>query len=91
MLFVIACLDRNDAMEVRVANRPAHLLYIEAHRSQVALAGPMLDEADRPIGSLLIMDFPDRAAAQAFVDADPYAQAGLFETVSIRAFRKVFP
>ena len=41
-------------------------------------------------GSLLIVDFPDRAAVNAFVDADPYTSAGLFESVDIKRWKMVF-
>ncbi len=43
------------------------------------------------MGSLLIMAFDDRGQAQAFAEGDPYARAGLFESVTIRPFRKVLP
>jgi uncharacterized protein YciI len=38
-------------------------------------------------GSMLIVELPDMAAAEAFAEADPYARAGLFERVEIRAWR----
>ncbi len=41
--------------------------------------------------SLLIMEFDDRGQVQAFAEGDPYAKAGLFESVTIRPFRKVLP
>ena len=43
------------------------------------------------IGSLLIMDLPDRAAAQAFHDQDPYTTAGLFERVIIEEYNQHKP
>ena len=56
------------------------------------LAGPLLsDDGERPLGSLLIMEFDDRSQVQAFAEGDPYAKAGLFESVTIRPFRKVLP
>jgi uncharacterized protein YciI len=41
------------------------------------------------LGSLLIVDFEDRQAAEAFAAADPYAKAGLFAQVDIVAWKKV--
>jgi uncharacterized protein YciI len=35
-----------------------------------------------------VVDFPDRAAAQAFVDGDPYNGAHLFETVTLSRWRQ---
>lgn len=43
------------------------------------------------MGSLLIVDFPSRKEAIEFAAADPYAQAGLFASVAVTAWRKVFP
>jgi uncharacterized protein YciI len=36
---------------------------------------------------MLVIEAEDLAAAQAFAAADPYAKAGLFERVDVRAFR----
>lgn len=55
------------------------------------MAGPLLDMAGQPIGSLLIIDFAERKDAVAFAAADPYALAGLFASVAVTAWRKVLP
>lgn len=43
------------------------------------------------VGSLLVMEFADRKVAEGFAANDPYAKAGLFRSVTITPFRKVFP
>lgn len=94
MLFVFYCKDKPGHEEVRKANRVAHLDYLEAHKPQVLAAGPLLAEpveGSTMIGSLLILDVPDRAAADVFAAEDPYAKAGLFESVNIHPWRKVLP
>jgi len=92
MLFVIHCHDKPDHGHVRAENRAAHLEYAEANRENLYMAGPTLnDDADGMTGSLLIVDFPDRAAAETFAKADPYARAGLFESVTIQPWKEVFP
>jgi len=92
MHFAIICLDKPDAGAVRAEARPAHLAYLEKHRPQILVTGPMLaDDGQTPCGSLLILDFKDQAAAKAFAAGDPYNQAGLFASVTIRPWRKVFP
>ena len=53
-------------------------------------AGAMLDLDGKPCGSILIIDAPDRAAAEGFAAADPYAKAGLFESTVLRGFRTAF-
>jgi uncharacterized protein YciI len=50
----------------------------------------VLDPEGQPCGSLLVVEAADRAAAEAFAAADPYAKAGLFESVVVRPFRAVF-
>jgi uncharacterized protein len=87
-MFVIVALDKPGARELRAANRQAHLDYADA-TGAVVMAGPFLDPDGGMTGSLLILDLPDMAAAEAWAAADPYAKAGLFESVSIRAWKKV--
>jgi len=92
MQFAIVCLDKPDSLALRTQNRPAHLEHLKAHESQIMIAGPLLsDDGQAPVGSLLVMEFEDMDAARAFAEADPYAKAGLFKTVNICPYRKVFP
>lgn len=87
MLFALTCLDKPGALQIRLDNRPAHLEFLNAS-GKVVFAGPFI-EADKPVGSLVVIEAADRAAAEAFAAADPYAQAGLFDSVTIREWRKV--
>lgn len=86
-LYVLHCVDKPNALDLRMANREAHLAYVGARRDKVKLAGPMLDEDGNMAGSMLILDVADRAEAEAFAADDPYNQAGLFERVDIKRFR----
>lgn len=87
MPFAITALDKPDGLETRMANRPAHLAHLEAHRDHVVLAGPFLGEDGSPVGSLLVVDYDDRADAERFVADDPYSKADLFQSVTIRPMR----
>ena len=69
-------------------NRPDHVAYLKAH-DIVEQAGPCLDDAGEMCGSLIILNVEDAAQAQAFADGDPYAKAGLFETVDLIAWNRV--
>ncbi len=92
MLFVILCSDRPDREHVRLQNRSAHLAFLEEYKDRLFAAGPLqTDDGAHMSGSLLIMDFPDRAAVEAFTAGDPYNLAGLFESVVIRRWKKVLP
>ena len=92
MLFALTCLDKPNSAATRAENRPAHLDYARGWGARVVIAGPLLaDDAKTPVGSLLILDLPSRAEAERFAADDPYAKAGLFQSVTIRGWRKVFP
>jgi uncharacterized protein YciI len=87
-LFAIVCRDKPGALETRLATRPAHLDYLKEAR-HLKLAGPLLDDAGDPAGSILIVEADDKAAVQAWADNDPYTLAGIFESVQINAWRVV--
>ncbi|HEY5598400.1 MAG TPA: YciI family protein [Kiloniellales bacterium] len=92
MHFAIICFDKPGTGEIRKTARPAHLAYLEKHRPQILVTGPLLtDDGETPTGSLLILDFDDLAAAKAFAAGDPYNKAGLFDSVTVKPWRKVFP
>ena len=88
-LFVLTCLDKPGALDLRMATREAHLAYADGCGDMVKLGGPLLDERGGMIGSLIIIEAEDRAAADSFSAADPYRKAGLFTSVDIRPFRAV--
>ena len=87
MLFVITAFDRPGALELRMKVRPAHLRYLEDRATQIRVGGPLLNESEQPMGSLLIIEAADRAAAEAFAAGDPYRAEGVFEKVEIRPWR----
>jgi uncharacterized protein YciI len=43
------------------------------------------------IGSLLVLDVADRAEMDKFLANDPYAKAGLFQSVAVHGVKKAFP
>lgn len=88
MRFALMCLDKPGHLETRKSNRDAHLAYIE-ETGAVEMAGPLLDDDGSMIGSLIVLEVPDAAAARAWVENDPYAKAALFDSVTLRAWNKV--
>ncbi len=89
--FAIHCIDKPDSTALRVATRPNHLAHLDDVAARLLVAGPLLGLDGAPIGSLLILDCADRKAAIQFAAADPYALAGLFASVAVTAWRKVYP
>jgi hypothetical protein len=90
MLFAIYNLDKPDSLALRAATRPDHLVYLDRFTDRILSGGPMLDEAGQPLGSLVVIEAEDQAAAEAIVAEDPYTKAGLFQSVSVRPFRLVY-
>jgi len=89
--FAIICRDRPDAGALRAETRPRHLAYLRTLGERLEVVGPLMDEAGQSNGSLIIGRFDDLAAARAFAEADPYALAGLFDSVTVSAWRRVGP
>ncbi|WP_444453460.1 YciI family protein [Rhodobacter capsulatus] len=87
MLYAVICKDKPGALQTRLDTRAAHLAYIEA-TGIVTMAGPFL-EAGQMCGSLVIVDCDSLEAAQAWAAGDPYAAAGLFDSVSVTEWKKV--
>jgi uncharacterized protein YciI len=89
MLYVAYCLDKPGHQSVRAANRPAHLEFLKAHAAQIVIAGPVMsDDGQQAVGSLLILEFENRADVDRFLKSDPYAKAGLFASIDLRPWRK---
>lgn len=87
MLYVLYCLDKPGASELRQANRPAHIKWAAA-QSCIRMAGPLLDESESTmIGSLFVIEADSRASVEALQASDPYTLAGLFQRVEIHPFR----
>lgn len=91
MYYAIFCTDKADSLSIRLENRPAHLDHLTAQGAKLIFAGPTLDGDEKPNGSLIVLEADSQAAAEAFADGDPYAKAGLFESVVIRPWKQVFP
>jgi uncharacterized protein YciI len=87
MLFVITGFDRPGALELRLQVRPAHLDYLKSRSARIKVGGPLLDDQEQPVGSLLIIEADDRKAAEVLADGDPYRRQGVFERVEIRPWR----
>ena len=67
MYFIVKAMDKPDSHELRQATRPKHLDYIHGDK-RVRLGGPFLDAEGRMIGSMVILEAADRAAAEAWAE-----------------------
>lgn len=92
MLFVLICEDKPDSVALRLANREKHLAYAGSLGDRIRMAGPMLaEDGETMIGSLFVIEADSRQDVLRINAEDPYTLAGLFETVTVRAFRQVIP
>lgn len=91
MMFALICKDKPGALQIRLDTRPAHLAWLDELNAakKIAFAGPFLNGEGKPDGSLVVVEAADKAEAEALASRDPYAGAGLFESVEVRAWNWV--
>jgi len=91
MPYAIQFTDKPDSAALRASTRPAHLEYLDAHKKMILAGGALThDDGTGGHGGIIILDTDDRAVAEKFVADDPYSKAGLFATVTVSRWRKVF-
>lgn len=94
MYWLMVCRHRANASDLREQHR-------EAHRQHVATGGGGLakvligsavteDDGETLAGNFGILEAPSREAARAFAENDPYARAGLVESIEITALASRF-
>lgn len=99
MLYAIISEDVADSLQKRIPARPAHLSRLQALQDlgRLVLAGPHpAIDSENPAeagftGSLVVAEFESLQAAQAWAQADPYQDAGVYATVIVKPFKQVFP
>lgn len=89
MLYMIYGVDGPDADRIRAETREVHFAYLKAHEDILVLGGATLaDDSDARTGSLLVINVPSRAAADAFADNEPFYKAGLFSSHTVSRMRR---
>ena len=89
MLWAIARVAGPKFTQLREKLLEPHLDYLRSQKKILVLSGGTTsDDGKEFVGSLLIVNVGTRAEAQAFVDGDPFTQAGLFTDVTITRMRK---
>ncbi len=90
MLFVLHALDRPGALPKRLSNYDAHKAFLSdttAHGVRIVMSGPLIaDDGETMIGSLFLIEAPDRAAVERFNAADPFFAADIWDKVTISGF-----
>ncbi len=90
MLWFIYCEDRDDgAAAIRAAVREEHLAYLDANERILVVGGALLaDDGIARLGSVFLVNLPDRAACEDLMRDEPFRKAGLFKRVTIARMRK---
>ena len=91
MQYLIVAKDGTDdeAPERRRRVRPSHLISIQplVEDGRVLVGGAILSEAGEMVGSMLLVEFPDRGALDAWIAADPYVTEGVWREIEVTPFR----
>ena len=91
MHWLIKCRAKPAIDELRVATLPAHTRFLDGYPEVTWYSGPLFtDDNKNAIGSLRLIEFPDRAAATAYINADPYTRAGIFQSITIERWKPTF-
>ena len=98
MWYVIFSQDVENSLEKRLSVRERHLARLQTLQDEGRLltAGPMpaVDSNDPGAacftGSTVIAEFDSLEDAKSWADADPYIEAGVYENVIVKPFKKVF-
>ena len=99
MWYAIISEDVENSLPLRASARDAHLARLRelVAEGRLLIAGPHpAIDADDPgeagfTGSLVVVDFPSLEDAQAWADADPYVDAGVYARVTVKPFKRVLP
>lgn len=99
MLYAIIAQDVENSLDARLKARPDHLARLQSlqNEGRLVLAGPhpAIDSNDPGeagfSGSLVVAEFDSLEAAQSWADADPYIKAGVYQQVTVKPFKQVFP
>lgn len=99
MFFVIISEDVADSRSLRAEARPDHIKRLHALRDEgrLIVAGPCpAIESDEPgpagfTGSVVIAEFDSLRQAQDWADADPFVDAGVYQSVIVKPFKLVLP
>jgi uncharacterized protein len=90
MLFAIHAKDKSGVLATRLANYDAHKAFLSdtaPYGVRIVLSGPLVaDDGTTMIGSLFLVEAPDRASVERFNRADPFHEAGIWDNVQVTAF-----
>jgi hypothetical protein len=87
MPYAVHYLDKSDAGDIRPQHREAHIAYRKGLGEKLLLAGPLLSEDGKPVGSLVLLEAESLSEARNLAQSDPYVVAGLFDQVLVHGYK----
>jgi uncharacterized protein len=87
LLYALIAHDKPGYLSKRQEVRPEHLKHLDSLGDRLILAGPFLDDNGDMTGSIVVIEAETYAAAKADFERDPFMQAGLFDAVTIKAWK----
>ena len=88
MHWLIKCRSKPATDALRMATIDAHRSFLDGYPDVTWYSGPLFtDDNKNAIGSLRLIEFPDRNAALAYINADPYTKAGIFDAITIQRWQ----
>lgn len=89
MQFIITAHDGENMLEQRLAVRPRHLEGMAKLGKRIICAGGLLDDEGKMKGSVLILDFEDRAAFDDYLKNEPYVTEHVWEKIEVEPLNVV--
>jgi uncharacterized protein len=84
--YAVCAWDAPGSHEPRHAVKAEHFAHIETVMDKVAIAGPLRDAEGANVGSLFILKVDTSEEAEAFLRADPYFAAGVWDRWTVDIF-----
>ena len=89
MQFIVTAYDGENMLEKRMAVRPRHLEGMAKLGRHIVCAGGLLDNEGKPKGSVLVLDFEDRAALDDYLKNEPYVAEQVWEKIDVEPLNVV--
>ena len=91
-MYAIVCFDRPDSASLRDTHRAAHQDFLKGNSAKIVFGGPLKSTPEgASTGAIIVVNCATREEAEAFIKGDPFLRSGVYESVAVRAFKKVFP
>ena len=99
MYYLIYSEDVENSLAIRMTVRDKHIARLKNLQNQgrLIIAGPCpaIDSNDPGeagfTGSMIVAEFDSLQDAQAWADTDPYIDAGVYQKVIVKPYKKVLP